>query len=176
MLYIGYSNLLDRFVHALSLPIEKDGPVAPIQVVFVDSTPNGRNTKAADRVEKEEGIELPLFSIAKNQWEELPIDMIRSKLESQRDRVPRIRVPEWDEIKLRLPEGLYPKPLRIRWSRVVVGYQPQIGPAWIKCLRVFSMEAHQNQVFEESVFWVVTRGLKCFTAWALRDADGGGWA
>lgn len=162
VLYIGYSNLIDRFTLSLNLPVESDGPLAPIDVHFVDSTPNGRNTKPAERVEKENAINLPSFVLAEQNWNELPIDTVRSKLDSQRNREARIRVPDWDEIKPKLPEGLYPRPLRIRWSRVVVGYQPKIGPAWIKCLRVFSVEAHQNQVFEESVFWVVTRGLQCF--------------
>jgi alkylhydroperoxidase family enzyme len=52
--------------------------------------------------------------------------------------------------------------LRIRWSLLVSGRQPRLGPAWIKCLRIFEEEARQDRVFEESLFWVVTRSLRCF--------------
>lgn len=161
VLHIGYGNFQDRLVHALQLPLEENGPLPPEEWNFVNSTPNGRNTPSADRPEMADSASQASNGSTKS-WEGLAIDDVQSRLSSQRNREARIRVPDWEEIRRQLPEGLYPRPLRIRWSRVVVGYQPVIGPAWIKCLRVFEQEAHQDRVFEESVFWVVTRGLGCF--------------
>jgi hypothetical protein len=54
------------------------------------------------------------------------------------------------------------KELRIRWSLVCTGYQPQLASAWSNCTRNFGEEARQDRVFEESLFWVVTRSLQCF--------------
>jgi hypothetical protein len=51
--------------------------------------------------------------------------------------------------------------LEIRWSRLVAGLQPELGGAWIKTLRWFAAESGQDRIFEESMFWVVTRALQC---------------
>ena len=37
-----------------------------------------------------------------------------------------------------------------------------MGPPWIKTTRTFGSESKQDRVFEESLFWVVTRSLRCF--------------
>ncbi len=177
VLRIAHGCFQDRLLWALGIADVADGNSNPIHIHFVDSTANGANTPEAAR---EDGAEL-LASIARDKQIDAPTQDVESAnnakantddrvsfkslqqlLETQRERDPRISVPEWDTIAPKLPPGLYRRPLRIRWSRVVVGYQPKLGPAWIKCLRVFEQESHQDRVFEESVFWVVTRGLKCF--------------
>ena len=43
-----------------------------------------------------------------------------------------------------------------------MGYQPELALAWGNCLRTFADEAKQDRVFEESLFWVITRELECF--------------
>jgi hypothetical protein len=43
-----------------------------------------------------------------------------------------------------------------------IGYQPELAAAWSACTRAFGREANQDRVFEESLFWVVTRTLQCF--------------
>lgn len=177
VLRIAHGCFQDRMLWGLGIANVADGNPEPIAIHFVDSTPNGANTPTAAR---EDGAEL-LASIARDkqidapkkqasgnakwkaEWKEgMDFASVQQMLESQRERNARIVVPDWDSIARKLPPGLYRKPLQIRWSRVVVGYQPKLGPAWIKCLRVFEQEAHQDRVFEESVFWIVTGGLKCF--------------
>ncbi len=173
VLRIAHGCFQDRLHWALGIAYVADGNSEPIYIHFVDSMPNGANTPSAAR---EDGGEL-LASIARDKQIDAPkivsdddatalknlgFTTIQQMLENQRERNPRIAVPDWDSISPKLPPGLYRRPLQIRWSRVVVGYQPKLGPAWIKCLRVFEQEAHQDRVFEESVFWVVTRGLKCY--------------
>ena len=34
--------------------------------------------------------------------------------------------------------------------------------AWSACTRAFAEDAKQDRVFEELLFWVVTRSLRCF--------------
>ena len=161
VLQISYGNMQDRLIHALGLQDFDQVVLPPLNVAFEGSTPTGKETKSANRAEfsadsEGKGIETEM------KWSDLTIENLRERLSFQQKRKARIRIPDWDEIQAKLPPGLYPKPLGIRWSRLVVGHQPVVGPAWIKCLRVFEMEAHQDRVFEESVFWVVTRSLKCF--------------
>ena len=173
VLRIAHGCFQDRLLWSLGIASIADGNSEPIYIHFVDSMPNGANTPSAAREDREE----LLVSIARDKQIDAPNSLpeedakalknlgfktIQQMLENQRERNPRIAVPDWDSISPKLPPGLYRRPLQIRWSRVVVGYQPKLGPAWIKCLRVFEQEAHQDRVFEESVFWVVTRGLKCY--------------
>jgi hypothetical protein len=54
------------------------------------------------------------------------------------------------------------QPVRIRWSLVTMGYQPELAAAWSACTRAFREEARQDRVFEESLFWIVTRTIHCF--------------
>ena len=61
------------------------------------------------------------------------------------------------------PDSPKPKtPIRIKWSLVCLGYQPELAAAWSACTRAFGEEAKQDRVFEESLFWVVTRTIHCF--------------
>jgi hypothetical protein len=84
-------------------------------------------------------------------------------MEVQRERKPRVRVPTWEEVKKQLPADLQSaRPVRIRWSLVCLGYQPELALAWSACTRAFGQEAKQDRVFEESLFWVVTRTQECF--------------
>ena len=43
-----------------------------------------------------------------------------------------------------------------------MGYQPELAAAWSACTRAFGQEAKQDRVFEESLFWIVTRTIHCF--------------
>ena len=159
---IGYANMLDRLAMALQLPIDSPEAMQRVEWRFAATDPTGAETIAAERPGIPQNSQVAEFHEPMIHWKELAADALISELDKQRASKPRISIPTWEEIQTRLPPGLYKDPIRIRWSRVVVGHQPQLGPAWIKCLRVFEMEARQDRVFEESVFWVVTRGLRCF--------------
>jgi alkylhydroperoxidase family enzyme len=163
VLQIAYANFLDRMALALGLTVEPGGPVAPVDVRF--ARPSGSGIPAASRpaaVSNPEAQASAKFSDP--DWATFNYDQLQEKLEAQRGRKPRVSIPTWEEFREVLPESLYPraKPLRIRWSLLVSGRQPKLGPAWIKCLRTFEEEAKQDRVFEESLFWVVTRSLRCF--------------
>jgi hypothetical protein len=96
-------------------------------------------------------------------WREADVGALQDRLEVQRCRQPRIRVPSWEEVRDFLPPAANrDKPLRIQWSLVCLGYQPELANAWSACTRAFRDEAKQDRVFEESLFWVVTRTIDCF--------------
>ena len=67
-----------------------------------------------------------------------------------------------DEVRKHLPGSDPKNPLRIKWSLVCLGYQPELARGWGACTRAFAEESKQDRVFEESLFWVVTRTLNCF--------------
>jgi hypothetical protein len=72
-------------------------------------------------------------------------------------------VPAWKDVRKHLPPDRQSgKPLRIKWSLVCMGYQPELAAGWSACTRAYGEEARQDRVFEESLFWVVTRTLECF--------------
>ena len=102
-------------------------------------------------------------SVTDPEWRALVFGDLQSEMERQRGREPRILVPSWDEVRQHLPSA-YPakRPLRIRWSLVCLGYQPELAAGWSACTRAFAEEAKQDRVFEESLFWVITRTLHCF--------------
>jgi hypothetical protein len=97
------------------------------------------------------------------EWDSIDFPHLQEQLQAQRDRPPRIAVPSWDDVRKGLPPGSPAgKPLRIRWSLVCLGYQPELALGWSACMRTFGQEANQDRIFEESLFWVVTRTLHCF--------------
>jgi len=102
--------------------------------------------------------------VADPEWRSLDIDDLMKGLDTQRSNPGRIRVPLWEEVVAGLPAG-YPvpkNPTRIKWTLVCMGYQPELAIAWSACTRAFGEEAKQDRVFEESLFWVVTREIHCF--------------
>lgn len=43
-----------------------------------------------------------------------------------------------------------------------MGHQPRMGPAWLQTMRTFGRESKQDRVFEETLFWVITRTIHCY--------------
>jgi hypothetical protein len=41
-------------------------------------------------------------------------------------------------------------------------YQPELAAAWSAVSQAFDAEADQDPVFQASLFWVVTRAVRCF--------------
>lgn len=163
VLQMAYANFQDRLLLALGLEVEPDGPLAPLEVVFAAPDPD-QKPQPAFRPELPETVASDAPNIDDPEWKNLDFGQIQGLMELQRTRQGRVSVPDWDKVASQLDPKLYPpdKPTRIRWSLVVVGHQPKLGPAWINCLRTFAREANQDRVFEESLFWVVTRSLQCF--------------
>jgi alkylhydroperoxidase family enzyme len=166
VLLTGYANFQDRLLLALAIPLEDDGPIPPSHIEF--KALQGAMTPKHPEIPAAERPPLPAGALASNiehpDWTDFPYQTLQERLEKQRERDPRIAIPTFEELMTMLPEGTYKpaRPLRIRWSRLVMGRQPKIGPAWMRCLRAFSAESKEDGQFEESVFWVVTRDLRCF--------------
>jgi alkylhydroperoxidase family enzyme len=162
VLLLAYANFQDRLLLGLGVPIEPDGPMPPPDVRFdpkADPSPVPTRKRPEGRPVPDEPVRIddPF-------WLSMEFEDLKDRLEGQMARSSRIRVPSWEEV-LRVMPPDYPKPekpVRIRWSLVTMGYQPEMAAAWSACTRAFGQEAKQDRVFEESLFWIVTRTIHCF--------------
>jgi hypothetical protein len=164
VLQMAFANFQDRLLLALNVPIEPEGPLPPLEVRFVALKP-GETIAAAPREEHEETeLKEVITRIKDLDWQSFSFDQLQRQLDEQRAREPRVSVPAWNDVQPLLPPDMFPpdRPTRVKWSLAVLGHQPQLGVLWLRGLRTFSREAKQDRVFEESLFWVVTRSLQCF--------------
>jgi alkylhydroperoxidase family enzyme len=161
VLLLAYANFQDRLLLALGAEIEPGGPypprearldqaahaVAPERAPFETRTP-GRNS----------GL------LTDPEWAALDFSELQKSMEAQRAREPRIPVPRWEDARKALPPEATAgrPPLKIKWSLVCLGYQPELARAWSACTSAFAADSKQDRVFEETLFWVVTRSLQCF--------------
>jgi hypothetical protein len=162
VLLLAYANFQDRLLVALDLPIEPGGPLPPLEIRFAEEV----TAPPVPARKKPEGRRAPFVAerVDDPEWRALDFDDLQSSLSAQRSTPGRIHVPTWEEVQKVLPPG-YPRPkypLRIQWSLVCLGYQPELAAAWSACTNAFRDEAKQDRVFEESLFWVVTRTIHCF--------------
>ena len=163
VLLVAYGNFQDRLILALGLPSDAEACVPPLEVRFITED-NPSDKSSAQRVSPANGQIAP-GDVREDdtEWRALDYAQLQSHMERQRARRSRIAVPVWENVQKLIPAN-YPvkRPIRIRWSLVCLGYQPELGAGWLRGLRTFADEAKQDRVFEESLFWVITRSLHCF--------------
>jgi alkylhydroperoxidase family enzyme len=159
VLLLAYANFQDRLLLALAVPVEEGGPLPPVEVLFAR---DGESPAVPARKAPDQTAKAPRLSPAE-EWTPFDFTGLQSNLGKQRDKPGRIKVPAWEDVLRGLPKD-YPanRPTRIKWSLVCMGYQPELAMGWGACTRAFGQEAKQDRVFEESLFWVVTRSLNCF--------------
>jgi hypothetical protein len=149
VLLVAYANFQDRMFLALNLGPEPGGPVPPLDVKFARQR-LGEVALAPPRKAPVKPVIAPAAEAAGG-TDCPPVDFagIRADLAKQRNRAPRIRLPEAE-------------PGANRWGLVGRTYQPELATAWSACTQAFGEEADQDPVFEQSMFWVVTRTKRCF--------------
>jgi hypothetical protein len=151
----------------LNLPVEEGGPLPPLKINW--EPPDAKGPPAPPpfpgppRLVPSPPDETVPASIMADEWLALDAAKLIESLSQQKDRPGRIRVPTWDEVKKNAPPG-YPtdRPTRIKWSLVCMGHLPELTAPWLTCMRTFGRESDQNRIFEESMFWVITRSLHCY--------------
>jgi alkylhydroperoxidase family enzyme len=164
VLQLAYANFQDRLLMALGVPLEQEGPLAPLEVLFAsprpDQKPQPAERPALPETPPSEAPAKPVDA----EWNALNFTQLQDLMEAQRARQSRITVPLWEDVRGNLEPGSYnpDRQLKIKWSLVVLGNQPRLGTAWLNCLRTFGREANQDHIFEETMFWVITRSLQCF--------------
>ena len=160
VLLLAYANFQDRLLLTLGIRPEPGTP-PPLEVRPAER----QDGRAAVPPRQQPPRQETLLSAPNDpEWKGFDFAALQRNLDQQRERPGRIRVPSWEEVSRQLPPGSRrpSRPLRIRWSLVCAGYQPELARAWSACTSNFGREARQDRIFEESLFWVVTRSLQCF--------------
>jgi alkylhydroperoxidase family enzyme len=161
VLHLAYAAFQDRLLLYLGVHEEKGGPLPPLKVRFRKE--KGLPVGGTARPDPAPRSPEKATQEADREWTALDFAQLLQKMESQRERPSRIRVPTWEELRKQgVPERPGGAPLRIRWSLVCLGYQRELAAPWSMCLGTFAAEAAQDRVLEESLFWVITRRLNCF--------------
>jgi alkylhydroperoxidase family enzyme len=165
---MAYANFQDRLLLCLGSPLEPGGPLPPLDVVFAPgslitrppaATPAGTQSTPAPPVSQPAGRDLIEDD---PEWTSVSFDELQARLEEQRNKVTRVRVPSWEEVESALPPGFTTRN-RVVWNLVCLGHQPELGAAWETYLRTSSTETSgkMDRVFGQSLFWVTTRGMNC---------------
>ncbi len=150
---LAHASFQDRLFLALDLPVTKDEAYEPITITF------GRPArKDPGKIPNTLRVPDKTDSAASANWLEL-----QAGLSKQRTRTARIRIPSQQEVLDRIgPKHPSAWQSDILWSRVCYGYQPELTEAWFDCVSAFRQETQWDPIFSQSIFWVVTRSLKCF--------------
>ena len=161
VLLCAYGNFQDRILLGLNLPIEEGGPMAPVAVKFDPSAFQATPVLPTPRL-LPTLIENGKTVVGRDpEWSELSYDTLLSRLDGQRGRTPRLPIPAWEDVKKGLPAAMAARPTRIVWNLVCSGYVPELAVPWGIGTRTMWDEAQPDRVFEESLFWVQTRGIRC---------------
>lgn len=155
---LAHASFQDRMFLATNVQVESGDPVPPLMVQFAKPKPKPPiqgTTPTANAPQQKPGAKTAAVG---SEWLGL-----QERLDKQRAHVGRIRVPSHEEVLKRIGDN-HPAAWQagIRWSRVCYGFQPELTDAWFACAAAFRQEAKLDRVFEQSIFWVVTRSLQCF--------------
>jgi alkylhydroperoxidase family enzyme len=159
VLLLAYANFQDRLLLTLGCSPRPEGQTFPPLELRVDRDRLAKVPRMARVLPPESA---PPILEPDPEWSAFDFERLQRQLSTQKERPGRVRVPSWEEVQKGLPPGAPTRPIHIKWSLVCMGYQPQLASAWSACTRTFGQEAKQDRVFEESLFWVVTRSLQCF--------------
>ncbi len=161
ILLAAYGNFQDRIIQGLNLSMEDSGPLMPMHVEFVEGT-----FQVAPLM-PDEPARIEFKSTGENLFAEDASDNkvgfqgLQLRLEQQRNRVARLPVPAWEDVRTRLPPEMTVRPTRIIWNLMTLGYVPELQVPWSIMTRTHWSELPGDRVFEESLFWVQTRELEC---------------
>jgi alkylhydroperoxidase family enzyme len=147
---LAHASFQDRILLATRAQVEPGGPLPPLTASFARPKPPAAPSAQTAAVTTN--------AAAGTEWLAL-----QQALDQQRARAGRIRVPSREEVLKRIGAD-HPAAWQagILWSRVCYGFQPELTDAWFACAAAFRQEAKLDRVFEQSIFWVVTRSLQCF--------------
>jgi alkylhydroperoxidase family enzyme len=170
VMLMAYANFQDRFLLCLGAPLETDGSLPPVDVVAIreprgDQQNQQRPTGQTSPLPKPTGKDLIEDDL---EWTGVTYDELQERLERQKNKTTRVRVPTWDEVKAVMPPSNSPnanrRPTRVIWNLVCSGYQPELASAWSTSGRTIGIDFKDHpldRVFSTSLFWVVTRAINC---------------
>jgi alkylhydroperoxidase family enzyme len=163
VLLMAYSNFQDRLLLCLGSPMEPGEPKPALDVEFDPTAFAVRMAmpppSEASPLPKPTGKDLIEDSA---DWTSLTYDQLQRRLEQQKQKPTRLRIPAWEDLERGLPSG-FMRPSRIVWNQVCLGYEPTLAMPWETLMRTNAGEINKkvDRVFALSVFWIITRAIDC---------------
>ena len=149
MLLVAHANFQDRLLLALGVASETENTQPPLAVHFFAGPPGPRRDPPPPGTAGKSAVVTSLKPTMAPRPGGLDFSDLRAGLENQRNRRARITLPAQE-------------PGQINWGLVCRRYQPEQAAAWSKGAYAFDLEAEQDPVFSQSLFWVVTQSEGCF--------------
>jgi alkylhydroperoxidase family enzyme len=163
VLLMAYGSFQDRLILCLGSPLEAGGPKPPLEVVFAHGALRSdlANPYANQFFPFPPGTGKSQVE-ADPDWASLTYDQLQSRLESQRQRPTRLRIPNWEEVQRGLPAG-FMRPNRVVWNLVHLGYVPELSMAWETLMRANAPETNSSldRIFCVNLFWITARAINC---------------
>lgn len=161
VLLAAYGNFQDRLLLAFAIPLEDNGPLPPVETALQPGVLQLAPLLAAHQPLVPRDATARVDVIPEYDWGELTWNELQQAIEQQRDRECRLPVPTWETIAGQLPPSMTARPTRIVWNLVCFGYAPELAVPWVTTTRTMWAETKPDRIFEESLFWVQTRSLRC---------------
>ncbi len=164
VLQTAYATFQDRMMQTLGVDVEPGGPLVPLNLRFAAVAADQKIVMPRPDVPHPATLPDPVLEIPADWTTAFSFDQLQAGMAKQRARPERISIPAWGDVQSRIPQHIYPvkKATRIKWSLCVLGHQPMLGAAWLRTMKTWRRESGSDDVFNESLFWVVTRNLQCF--------------
>lgn len=163
VLALAYANFHQRLVQTLGVTVEEGGPLAPVDIRFEPLESEAKLEVPPRAPPMPAPTDVPTDLSPDGQWQALELGDLQSEKARQQERLSRVRVPKWENVRAFLaPDRAGGPPIRVVWTLVCTGYQPAMARAWGACTQAFAQDSRQDRVFEETLFWVHTRALECF--------------
>ena len=109
VLTMAYANFQDRVLLCLGSPLEADGPLPPLDVVFASgalvSLPSAITPRKPSSTSSSAAAQTSAGDVVQDdpEWSSVSFEELQQRLERQRQRSTRVRVPEWEEVEPRAP-------------------------------------------------------------------------
>ncbi|XZE19091.1 carboxymuconolactone decarboxylase family protein [Pirellulaceae bacterium SH449] len=166
VLHMAYANFQDRLILCLGLEATENDLTPPVNVRFSPESLEKRTIAPSPNTPKQIGTpeSKPQDLIAHGEsytW--LPYEKLQERLQIQKVRKTRLRVPDWQEFASKLPDGLMPVASDIVWYKVAFGYAHELAVPFEIYMRTAGSEISTNwdRAFGNSIFWMVTDAMKC---------------
>ena len=158
---LAWANFQNRITLALGAVVEADGPLPPLDPQLDPDRQAKLATPARPPWKDSQTTETPGMKSTRPDWRKLTEADLESALEQQKARKPRIPLPG-PELLEKIPPEAKAQASKVVWSKVSMGYQPQLTQTWFETMRAFQQEAKLDRVFANTYFWVITRTSECF--------------
>jgi alkylhydroperoxidase family enzyme len=149
VLLLAHANFQDRLLHALDLAPEVGEPLKPLEVQFAERPLGFSAARHKAQVPWRSTRTTASLRVFDRESLAPAAGGVEQALKDQQGRQPRIALPG-------------DQPGQVRWGLVCRTYQPELAAAWSACTHAFAVEAEQDPVLEQSVFWLITHKLHCF--------------